>query len=128
MMQVLPVMLALIGVIALMIGAMFGLKWLTKRVSFKGNAGMRIIAALSLGQDKALYAIEAGSRKLLIGAGSGGLSLICELSEEDIALIKGSSEDMSGKSFSEILRHNMKKMGGEFIRPYQKDDSGDRDN
>ncbi|MDE6591830.1 MAG: flagellar biosynthetic protein FliO [Oscillospiraceae bacterium] len=132
--QVLPVALALLGVIALMIGAMFGLKWLTGKVSFKGSGGMKIISALSLGQDKTLYAVEAGSRKLLIGASGGSLSLICELSEEDMALLKGSTPnaaDMQGKSFSEVLRQNMKKMGGEFIRPYQKNDgneNGDGEN
>lgn len=136
--QVLPVALALLGVIALMIGAMFGLKWLTGKVSFKGNGGMKIISALSLGQDRTLYAVEAGSRKLLIGASGGSISLICELSEEDMALLKGAmpitsapNGDMQGKSFSEVLRHNMKKMGGEFIRPYQKNDgneSGDGEN
>lgn len=133
--QVLPVALALLGVIALMLGAMFGLKWLTGKVSFKGSGGMKIISALSLGQDKTLFAVEAGSRKLLIAACGGSISLICELSEEDMALLKGPSPntaaDMQGKSFSEVLRQNMKKMGGEFIRPYQKNDgnkSGDREN
>lgn len=136
--QVLPVALALLGVIALMIGAMFGLKWLTGKVSFKGNGGMKIISALSLGQDRTLYAVEAGSRKLLIGACGSSISLICELSEEDMALLKGAmpntsapNGDMQGKSFSEVFRQNMKKMGGEFIRPYQKNDgneSGDGEN
>lgn len=134
MQEVLPVALALLGVIALMLGAMFGLKWLTGKVSFKGSGGMKIISALSLGQDRTLYAVEAGSRKLLIGASGGSISLICELSEEDMALLKGdvlSGENMQGKSFSEVLRQNMKKMGGEFIRPYQKNDgneSGDGEN
>ena len=125
--QVLPVALALLGVIALMIGAMFGLKWLTGKVSFKGSGVMKIIAALSLGQDRTLYAVEAGSRKLLIGASGGSISLICELSEEDMALLKGNvpNNDMQGKSFSEVLRQNMKKMGGEFIRPYQKNDGNE---
>lgn len=134
MIQVLPVALALLGVIALMIGAMFGLKWLTGKVSFKGGGGMKIISALSLGQDRTLYAVEAGSRKLLIGASGGSISLICELSEEDMALLKGDvseGENMQGKSFSEVLGTYMKKMGGEFIRPYQKNDgneSGDGEN
>lgn len=128
MIQVLPVALALLGVIALMIGAMFGLKWLTGKVSFKGSGGMKIISALSLGQDRTLYAVEAGSRKLLIGASGGSISLICELSEEDMALLKGEvseGENMQGKSFSEALGTYMKKMGGEFIRPYQKNDGNE---
>ncbi|MCM1578004.1 MAG: flagellar biosynthetic protein FliO [Ruminococcus sp.] len=124
--QVLPVALALLGVIALMIGAMFGLKWLTGKVSFKGNGGMKIVSVLSLGQDKALYAVEAGGRRLLIGAASGGLSLICELSEEDMNILKGNGLQENGTvSFSETLRRNMQKMGGEFIRPYQKSDNND---
>ncbi len=133
MQEVLPVALALLGVIALMLGAMFGLKWLTGKVSFKGSGGMKSISALSLVQDRTLYAVEVGSRKLLIGASGGSISLICELSEEDMALLKGDVPDaagMQGKSFSEVLRQNMKKMGGEFIRPYQKndgDESGDRE-
>lgn len=127
----LSVLLALAGVIALMIGVMYLMKWLTGRVSCKGGGGLKIVSTLSLGQDKMILAVKAGGRNLLVGTAPGGISLICELSEEDMALLEGkvsgegTSIGVSGASFSEILRQNIKKTGGEFFRPYPKEDNSE---
>ncbi len=121
--EILPVFLALIGVIALMLAAIYLLKWLNSRISGgKNTKGIRVITCVGVGQDKSIMAVRAGNKNLLLGVTSGGISLICELDETDMAVIEDSGAlpaDMAGKSFAECLRYNMKKMGGEFIRPYK---------
>lgn len=127
MQELLSVLLALVGVILLLIGVMFLMKWLTGRVSFKGNQGLKVISTMSLGQDKMIVAVRAGSRNLLLGAAAGGINLICELSGEDMDLLEGRIADSDNRSFSEVLRQNMEKVGGEFFRPYPKEKDGSPD-
>lgn len=123
--SMIPVFLALVGVIALMMGAVFVMKWLNNRISgSRPSSGLKIITSVGVGQDKAIMAVKAGKKNLLVGSSSGGINLICELDEEDMSLIQGSvPADMAGKSFAECLRYNAARLGGDFMRPYKKSGS-----
>lgn len=131
--EIIPVVLALLGVVALMLGVLYLMKWLSTRITGKKNGnGIRISSCIGVGQDKSVMAVKAGSKNLLIGVTQGSISLICELSDEDMALIEGSpSEDMTmaGKSFAECLKYNAAKLGRDFITPKsQKGDNDDNGN
>lgn len=122
--DVLFVVLAMLGVLALMLGAVFFMKKLTNRISGGSAKGLRASACLSVGQDKTIVAVRAGKKSLLIGVAPSGISTLCELDEEDMSLIEGGEDQgdnaMAGKSFSECLKYNIRRFGGEFMTPYSK--------
>lgn len=131
--DVLPVFLALIGVVALMCGAMYLLKWFTRRISFgnSGGKGIKIITSAAVGQDKSVAVVRAGKKCLLVGVTNGGINVLCELDDADMEMISGSESDntdMAGRPFSECLRYNLKKAGADFIRPVSEDASADDEN
>lgn len=133
--EILFVVLAMFGVIALMLLVIFGMKKIMNRLS-GGRAvrGMSVVSAVGVGQDKSVMAVRAGRKNLLIGVTQTGISLLCELDDEDMEIIEssgaasdGNNEDMAGKSFAECFRYNLSRLGGEFISPYEKkkDDEND---
>lgn len=126
-MEILPVFFALIGIVALMVGVIYLMKWITSKASGgKSTKGIKICSCVGVGQDKTVMAVRAGNKKLLLGVTNGGINLICELDDEDMELIENTGltpEDMSGKSFAECLAYNVRKMGGEFIRPNKNSDN-----
>ena len=131
--EIIPVVLALFGVVALMLGVLYLMKWLNTRITGRKNGnGIRISSCIGVGQDKSVMAVRAGNKNLLIGVTQGSISLICELSEEDMDLIEGSAPDaadMAGKSFAECLKYNAAKLGRDFITPKsQKGDNEDKGN
>ena len=111
-----------------MLGVLYLMKWLNTRIT-GGNSrkGIKISSSVGVGQDKSIIAVRAGKKNLLIGVSQGGINLICELSEEDMALIETPPSDgngLAGKSFSECLKYNASKLGKEFITPKKGDDDG----
>lgn len=127
--DILPVFFALLGVIALMLAVIYLMKWLNNRITGgKSAKGIKIVTCVGVGQDKSIMAVKAGNKNLLVGVTSGGINLICELDDADMEIIGASGispENMQGKSFAECLKYNMKKMGGDFIRPYKNDDGNE---
>lgn len=139
MIDVIPVILALIGVTALMCGSLYLLKRLTVRFSVgtRNGQGIRVITSVSVGQDKSVAAVRAGKRMLLVGITSGGINVLCELDDEDMELIMGKSDsegaaaqNNGGRSFAECLSMNLKKMGKDIITPFPKngEDNSDEEN
>lgn len=129
--EIIPVVLALLGVVALMLGVLYLMKWLNTRITGgRDRKGIKISSCVGVGQDKSLMAVRAGKKNLLIGVSQGGINLLCELSEEDMELIESPSSglkdsDMAGKSFAECLKYNAGKLGREFITPKSSDDDKD---
>ncbi|MGN1102930.1 MAG: FliO/MopB family protein [Huintestinicola sp.] len=126
--EIIPVVLALLGVVALMLGMLYLMKWLNTRITGgKDRKGIKISSCIGVGQDKSVMAVRAGKKNLLIGVSQGGINLLCELSEEDMELIESppsKDKDMAGKSFAECLKYNAGKLGKEFITPKNSDDDG----
>lgn len=127
--QFIPVVLALLGVVALMLGVLYLMKWLNTRITGgKDRKGIKISSCVGVGQDKSVIAVRAGKKNLLIGVSQGGINLLCELSEEDMELIENpasNDSDMAGKSFAECLKYNAAKLGKEFITPKNNSDNDD---
>lgn len=128
---ILPLFLALIGVIALMVGVIFIMKWLTGRTTGSSGAkGLKVASCMGVGQDKSVMAVKAGTKNLLIGVCPSGISLICELSEEDMKLICGEADGEKSadapKSFADYLKLNTKKVTHDFFTPYTDKSSGDK--
>ena len=132
--DIIPVVLALFGVIALMLGVLYIMKWLSTRITGRKNgSGIKISSCIGVGQDKSVMAVRAGKKNLLIGVTQGSISLISELSDEDMELIEGlpsENADMAGKSFAECLKYNAAKLGKDFItpKPHNGDDNDHKGN
>lgn len=131
--EILFVVLAMFGVIGLMLLVIFGMKKMLGRISGNSGAkGMKVISVIGVGQDKSLAAVRAGKKNLLVGISPSGINLLCDLDEEDMQIIEHSGdasrsndESMAGKSFAECFKYNLSKLGGEFIRPYENNNSDD---
>ena len=66
--------------------------WFTKYVAgrgalgaFSGGRRMEVIDRLSLGRDQSVVLARVGERYLLLGAGTAGVTLLAELTEEEAA-------------------------------------------
>lgn len=107
--EVFSLVLALVGVTALMLGVLYLMKRALTRVSGnKSDKGMSIISCLGVGQDRQLAAVKAGNKYLLLGISGAGINLLCELSEEDIEIIRSAGiSDSPVKTFSEFLSERM---------------------
>ena len=120
--EMLPVVFALIGVIALMLAVLYLMKWINNRITgAQSRGGIKIITSMGVGQDKSIMAVKAGNKYLLLGVTPGGINLICELDDSDAEqLINGTAPDrsMAGKSFAECLKYNAGKLGRDFLKPY----------
>ena len=58
-------------------------RWLEGR---RVGGGVSVVARVPLEPRRALYVVEAGGRRLLIGSSEGGVSLVTELAPEERAV------------------------------------------
>ncbi len=71
-------------------------KWFNKKTAtrgFYGNTnGITIIERLAISSDKQLMVVKIGEKSLLLGVTPNSISKISELDENDVMLLKASSE------------------------------------
>lgn len=108
--EMFSLVLALVGITVLMLGVIYILKKLLARVTgVKGGKGMSVISCLGVGQDRQVVAVRAGNKYLLLGVSGAGINLLCELSEEDIDVIRSSDTASDpGRAFSDFLSARMR--------------------
>ncbi len=74
-----------------------------------GTEGFRVLARLPLGREQCLLLVEAGERRLLLGAAPSGISLVAELTQEEArAICPPPSDQPAPPSFQEALRTVLK--------------------
>jgi flagellar protein FliO/FliZ len=106
--------LRMIVVLALVLGAIYGVYRLMKSVSktkTSEDSAVKILASTSLGTGKALHVIGLGSKAYLIGATDSVVSLVAEIEDKEFvdalaleaALKPRSSRTGLGKDFGDIL-------------------------
>lgn len=92
-------------------------KYLVKRLSPDGRSGrnMKIIESLAIGKDSCLLIVKAGEKILLLGKTAGSISLVSELSADEIATAQETSAQSGQQmTFAEALKINIaKRMGKE---------------
>jgi flagellar protein FliO/FliZ len=74
--------------LAVVIGVIYGLYWILKQVKSSreersAGEGLRSIATLPLGPNRALHLIRAGGEVVLVGVGEGGVTPIRTYTEEE---------------------------------------------
>lgn len=129
-------------VIQLILGlAMFaGVLWLSyaatknisKRLSLNGKGGqnLKIIESVSTGRESSLMIVKAGRKYLLVGMTSGSMTLISELSSDDIESPESMQETAETMDFSEALKINIarimnKKNNGKIQKEEKNDEKQD---
>ena len=81
--------LRLAGALATIAGLLFALRLGIAAAGFGGRGHrargrlLRSVDSLALGPGIVLHVVEAGGRRFLVGAGSGGVALVAELAIED---------------------------------------------
>ncbi len=107
----LGMLLAVAGVLAL---AFLVTRWIGKHGAPSLSAGggderFRVLRQLSLGQNERLALVRVGERCLLLGVSSGGVTLLCELTEEEAAswLPKDGAQEPAPPSFWEAVKKNL---------------------
>jgi flagellar protein FliO/FliZ len=106
--------LRMIFVLALVLGAIYGVYRLMKRLSKPkpaDDSSLKILASTSLGPGKALHVIGLGSKAYLIGAADSSISLVAELDDKEFidaltleaTLVPKASRPGAG-DFGELLR------------------------
>ncbi len=99
--------------------------WFTKHVVGKGGlrgfsggqktGALQVLARTAVGKDQQLLLVRAGERYFLLGAASGGISLVAEFTEEEALKWKNPPAQENGgqpPSFTEALQTVIKqKMG-----------------
>ena len=89
-------------------------KGISKKLSINGRGGknLKIIESVSVGRESSMLLVKAGEKVLVVGATSHSLTLISELTpdeitEEDASLLSGTGNTMD---FSEALKINISKL------------------
>jgi flagellar protein FliO/FliZ len=75
-----------------------GAAWLIKRAggmpALRGNASMKIVAAMSLGPRERVVLIEVGGQQWLLGVSAGSVNALHHFEQP---LVVGGSDDFAGK-------------------------------
>lgn len=111
-MQYFQMIMALIGVLALIFAVFWLMKKWTKRVALYDSKNMKILERINLGPDKMLLLVSVCGKCMVIGATSNHTEKICDLEqteEELTAVSETNGENPSFKESFKIVLENMKR-------------------
>ena len=111
-MQYFQMIMALVGVLALVFVMFWVMKTLNKRVTLSSSKNMKILERINLGPDKMLLLVSICGKCMVLGVTSGHTEKICDLEqteEELTALPEKDGENPSFKESFKIILDNMRK-------------------
>jgi flagellar protein FliO/FliZ len=84
--------------LAVVIGVIYGLYWVLKQVKSSreekaSGAGLKTLATLPLGQNRAMHLVRAGDEVVLVGVGEGGVTPIRTYGEHEARALGLLAED-----------------------------------
>ena len=113
---------SLLGMLVLIAAILFLAWWATKQIAqrpglqgFGGrlpNGDMSVLAQIPLGREQRLVVVECAARYFLLGVTEHNISMLSELSEEDVQQWKeGQEESVPGskQAFSALLQNKMRR-------------------
>lgn len=104
--------MALIGVLALVIAIFWVMKALNKRVTLSDSKNMKILERINLGPDKMLLLVSVCGKCMVLGVTSAHTEKICELEQTEEELMEVFENDGRNPSFKEsfkMILENMRK-------------------
>lgn len=110
-MQYFQMIMALIGILALVFVLFWLMKKFNKRITLSDSRNMKILERINLGPDKMLLLVSVCGRCMVLGVTSSHTEKICELEQSEEELLARAEEEAPpsfAESFKTILG-NMKK-------------------
>ncbi len=104
--EVFTVICALLGIVGLIFLAFWAAAWLRKHMgagTFGQSRAIRIRECAGIAQDKQLLIVTVGSKTMLLGVTAGSVTKLCDLDEEDIAVLDA-PEASAGSGFAQSLK------------------------
>lgn len=109
-MQYFQMIMALIGVLALVFALFWLMKKLNKHVMVADSRNMKILERINLGPDKMLLLVSICGKCMVLGVTSNHTEKICDLEQTEEELTKLSEGNPSfGESFKTVLGNMMNK-------------------
>ena len=111
-MQYFQMIMALIGVLALVFVMFWVIKALNKRVTLSSSKNMKILERINLGPDKMLLLVSVCGKCMVLGVTSGHTEKICDLEQTEEELTAIPEKDGENPSFKESFKtilDNMRK-------------------
>jgi flagellar protein FliO/FliZ len=111
------VIIRMVLVLALAAGAIYGVVFFLRRASRpqeQRNPHLKILTSAHLGSNRFVYVVSVGAKAWLIGAGEGGVSLISELTDQELIdgmVLEDSRKGAESSRFSDF-RALLRKFGG----------------
>lgn len=98
------VLLRTLASLALVLGLITGLAWLTKvkggmGITTTADSRLRILESLTLGPGRTVYLVAVGSRVLLLGSDGHRLTTLSELQPDEVGFDPSAVSDLDGRSF-----------------------------
>lgn len=111
-MQYFQMIMALIGVLALVFVIFWLMKKLNKRVSLSDSKNMKILERINLGPDKMLILVSVCGKCMVLGVTSAHTEKICDLEQTEDELMQLSEAQGENPGFKESFKtvlENMRK-------------------
>lgn len=109
-MQYFQMIMALIGVLALVFGLFWLMKKLNKHVMVADSRNMRILERINLGPDKMLLLVSICGKCMVLGVTSTHTEKICDIDLSEEELVKAAEGNPTfGESFKTVLANMMNK-------------------
>lgn len=111
-MQYFQMIMALVGVLALVFVIFWLMKKFNKRVALSDSKNMKILERINLGPDKMLLLVSVCGKCMVLGVTSSHTEKLCDLEqteEELTAVTENSGENPSFKDSFKIVLENMRK-------------------
>lgn len=108
-MEYFQMIMALIGVLALVFLLFWLMKKFNARVSLYDSKNMKILERINLGTDKMLLLVSVCGKCMVLGVTSGHTEKICELEQTEEELTAVNGENPSFKESFKMVLDNMKR-------------------
>ena len=108
-MEYFQMIMALVGVLALMFLLFWLMKKFNTRVSLYDSKNMKVLERINLGPDKMLLLISICGKCMVLGITSGHTEKICDLEQTEEELTAVNSENPSFAESFKIVLDNMKR-------------------
>lgn len=109
-MEYFQMIMALIGVLALVFLLFWLMKKLNKRVTVSDSRHMKVLERINLGQDKMLLLVSVCGKCMVIGVTNGRVEKIHELEETEDQLLAKKDENDGNPTFKESFKTVFKDM------------------
>ena len=103
-MEYFQMIMALLGVLALVFLLFWAMKKLNKRVTLSDSRNMKILERINLGPDKMLLLVSICGKCMVLGVTNGRVEKVHELEETEEQLMQKQQQEDGNTSFKESFK------------------------